>query len=512
MGVFQSCMGKIWGKAGLEDMLVGSELYASLTAKYMLMGKHFHRCTRAFTLVFEALWNLLLENFLKWLQDNNDDCLDAVQIELSKAQEQYKDLDFSWKNLGSLQSNLSTNFLAKLDQFRQLGRKRSATFQFWDNSLTALNLMLCSIRAEREDDWMSHLSSHACMIPYFFICDKPNYSRYCPLYILEMVLKLPSEVLNDLLKGHSIKFSPGAFRGVWSDMGVEMSVIRDSKGEAGWIKFSRSGSCIARWTLSQHMLGLFTKQMSIRSGFEDDPFHCITVHEQETSKAMFNRDEKDLQTLVNHIKLNMIDPFELVDSDQIVQLNSGLLAGEIITESLLSVFKKGRELMNKFVDERLDIENECRTSFYEPITKCNLKTFDNLQKETMIRLKNQSYKKAISAESVYQRALMVAEKRLEVNLEMVLSYPITAVPSALFTSDGCFRKIKNKAALIHCLEKNIQSQKEFPRSDSTSTIYVIDAMAEIHTLVIMKLKTFGDVGQVIAARILKRLKQCKEVH
>ena len=62
-----------------------------------------------------------------------------------------------------------------------------------------------------------------------------------------MLNDLPVEVKNDFSAGHfNIKFSPYAFRGLWSDMGVEISVIKDTKSESGILGFTRRGSAVIR--------------------------------------------------------------------------------------------------------------------------------------------------------------------------------------------------------------------------------------------------------------------------
>ena len=47
-------------------------------------------------------------------------------------------------------------------------------------------LLLEFIRAEREGDWELHLKVTTKMIPYFFAMDRLNYSRWLPVYIMDM--------------------------------------------------------------------------------------------------------------------------------------------------------------------------------------------------------------------------------------------------------------------------------------------------------------------------------------
>jgi hypothetical protein len=50
-----------------------------------------------------------------------------------------------------------------------------------------------------------------------------------PVYILDM-LELPAEIKSAFEKGEfSIRQTSGSFNGIWSDMGNEKTIIKDSK-------------------------------------------------------------------------------------------------------------------------------------------------------------------------------------------------------------------------------------------------------------------------------------------
>jgi hypothetical protein len=69
------------------------------------------------------------------------------------------------------------------------------------NPLTsAVQMMLLNVRAEREGDWSAHLMSSSNMLPFFFITNRTNYSRWMPVYILDM-LELPAEIKSAFKKG-----------------------------------------------------------------------------------------------------------------------------------------------------------------------------------------------------------------------------------------------------------------------------------------------------------------------
>jgi len=129
--------------------------------------------------------------------------------------------------------------------------------------------MLSNIRAEREGDWSLHLITQVNMLPYFFVVDYPNYSHWGTLYALEMLESVPENISREFSEGQfTVRQTTGNFKVVWSDMGVETSIIRDSKSDSGIIGLTRRGSAVLRWTCSRHVLGQYAERMRCRSGMK----------------------------------------------------------------------------------------------------------------------------------------------------------------------------------------------------------------------------------------------------
>ena len=71
------------------------------------------------------------------------------------------------------------------------------------------------------------------MLPFIYAANRVNYSRYIPVYILDM-LKLPDDAKNSFQQCLlTYREKPGSFNGLWTDMGVEKTVIRDAKSDGG---------------------------------------------------------------------------------------------------------------------------------------------------------------------------------------------------------------------------------------------------------------------------------------
>jgi hypothetical protein len=81
-------------------------------------------------------------------------------------------------------------------------------------------------------------------------------------------------------------------------------------------------------------------------------------------------------------------------------------------------------------------ENETR-DFYSPISRSQLKTFEDLTKRCNLKCRSGEVIKAhINPEIVFKRALALANVREEVTVEKVLACPIGQIPTALFHDDG----------------------------------------------------------------------------
>jgi hypothetical protein len=87
-----------------------------------------------------------------------------------------------------------------IGKFRKWGCDASLTFKYWDMFLVAVQIMLSNVRAERESEWSAHLMSSSKILPYFFVTNRTNYSRWMPVYILDM-LELPVEIKSAFEKG-----------------------------------------------------------------------------------------------------------------------------------------------------------------------------------------------------------------------------------------------------------------------------------------------------------------------
>ena len=201
--------------------------------------------------------------------------------------------------------------------------------------LVAVQIMLSNVLAEREGDWSAHLMSSSKMLPYFFITNRTNYSRWMPVYILDM-LELPAEMKSAFEKGEfSIRQTSGSFNGIWSDTGTEKTIIKDLKGSGGIVGIASQKSAHVRWTLTKHFLASFSSAMNDRA--------YNTSHEEMKQTAL-KRDEEQVQAMVNHLNETMTDPFDIeAHPPCVMNISTGMHATREVQDSLLSVGSEGEK-------------------------------------------------------------------------------------------------------------------------------------------------------------------------
>jgi len=86
--------------------------------------------------------------------------------------------------------------------------------------------------------------------PILFVTNRNNYSRWTPIYLLDM-LNLHSEVESRFKAGFfAIRQKAGSFNGVWSDMATEKTIIKDSKSNGGIVGLTRKKSALIRWNIT----------------------------------------------------------------------------------------------------------------------------------------------------------------------------------------------------------------------------------------------------------------------
>lgn len=181
-----SAIGKMFGEAGLRDLAVESGVIAEGSVNKVLEGKQYIRAIRFHKLVYEALMQLAWSGFPNWLESNHPADLAKLKETNHDVQKLHdnicaKELDAVLKN----ESCQRTLFL--FDEYlNTLKENRGELASFWMTYISMVEILLGLLRADREGDWLLHISSIRDMIPWCFAMDRTNYARYLPVYYAQM--------------------------------------------------------------------------------------------------------------------------------------------------------------------------------------------------------------------------------------------------------------------------------------------------------------------------------------
>ena len=92
------------------------------------------------------------------------------------------------------------------------------------------------------------------MIPYFFAAAHWNYARDSICYLRSME-KLPGIVLDKFLEGDNVmRHKKGILNGIWSDMMIETTYMKYSKGPLGLIGITTNPRSVQIWSNSHHIV------------------------------------------------------------------------------------------------------------------------------------------------------------------------------------------------------------------------------------------------------------------
>lgn len=270
-----------------------------------------------------------------------------------------------------------------------------------------------------------------------------------------------------LLRGGFVVRRKGdiSFNCVPTDQALEQTINREAKSDGGVIGFTLRKSALLRWLLTRHVTGEYSETLkdlcSTKQSRKEDG---------ELSKARVLWDAEDVSRVQEYILNHCQDPFNLKEvAEGLINIVSSRIASKPVEESLRSLPEKGKVAYEMFIKERLV---EQKHSFWDAIPKRPALTFADMKK----RMTNDKEKKITIDTEVLFRHLLAVSKNRDVDLKMVLSYELAAIPPSLFHDDGAMRKTENSE-----LAKKLESLElpVFLGTEDATLTYIIDGMALI---------------------------------
>ena len=499
-----ACIGTRFRDAGLEDILIESEVLAGGSVNGVMTGRQYNRSIRCHKLMAEALHRMRWKTFLESLpEEEAAEYTDVIKnLRSAFPYQAYIDL---------IDDTTFGRLTAAYDLYVSKMAKSNTTFAFWCSYLSMVDTLLQFTRSSREGNWQLHLASIRSMMPWLFSYNRTNYARYLPIYWMEMQ-ELPSThptIYAEFQQGHFAvqRQNEYGFSGVPCDQTIEQTVNKDSKTRGGLKGFTVNKGAVNRWTAGHHERAAIMRQVEEMAG--KDQRSCFR---KDLTESRMKRDEADVESIIDTIS-SLTNPFEEATSTDIVHLASGVLASSDVTRDLLATEEKGDARFMQYCQERLQKEDKAVT---DTIRRSTLKTFSNMTKKSVSNIKGKEV--VLKSDRDLFARLVIIGKRRQVDLCNMMTYSLGPLPLPIAKADGSLMKT-NKAKLLHMLEDlhmptaPEEGRTRVPPQPPKGGIWIVDAMALLQMMKNIP-KTFGEV----AMRVFKQLMnltletQTKSIH
>lgn len=478
------CLGKYLKGSGAETILTESSVFGPNVVDSVMSAKCYVRSLKGMQLLKEALRRLQWAEFFKE-EENLHKYIEQLKIVQNLKSEIRK--KSSLLSVTALQQfkGTSDNLLGAFDQFIQVCKTQSETFQYWDTFLSLMSNVENLIRSDREGNWALHLQAVEDLLPLFAAFDSTNYLRWCSLYLEDMhQLPQTNPVIYEAFSDGKfvVKRTPGKFKAVGADMALEQTINKSQKSASGIIGRTKQKQYVARWELIYHEMLAVTNLYRELSGAN------MTSYDLDVNRA-FNtptteNDERNIQSILIVIERTE-NPFSVPTPEPKLH---NILTREIMTEDIrkqmLNVQTIGEAAYNKFRKERF-LEKTVR--FGEPIHRINLKTFQSLcNKSKTLKYRPKS---SDDHEGQMQRLLEVSKTRGR-KMEDLVAYDLSST-SPLFYADGLMTQAR-KSTMVVELEKNLTKEdSRTPSPESVQTGYILDVMAALRRIGAKQHANFG---------------------
>lgn len=244
----------------------------------------------------------------------------------------------------------------------------------------------------------------------------------------------------------SIKRTNKPFSRTAVDLTLEQTINADTANRyVGIACFTNNLSARQRWAQNHFIRTSITSYYSLEK---------LGIQNQEdTTKELkphrVTKDNADLNLLTAGIK-NFVNPFsEVIPSDQLINIATGKSCSHEIESFLLNVVTTGKTARDNFVTE-CSIDE---VRFEKPMKRIKVKTFANQGVKFSVKQKETVSEIKLERDLISKILLLAIDKNID--LQLVLHYPLTPVPMPLCnidgSSDGSMIKT-DKSALLKLLQ------------------------------------------------------------
>ena len=244
------------------------------------------------------------------------------------------------ENIASFSDNISAetfSYLADTESFKSYNNllneykvhlsANECLAKFWLSFLDMVELLLNIIYACRAGKWVLLLECIRDVAAYAFAYDNFNYARYLAPFLGEMLnLQVEhSEIYNAFVQGNfSVQLNEeNTFSRMEADKVIETTINKDTKTPGGTTGFSTISNAINRWALNASYRAKLRRCFYRHLGYAN-----TQQRHHDLSVSRINRDEKDVQSLMEVVTNTFIDP---LSDNALLCISNGLAATQSIS-------------------------------------------------------------------------------------------------------------------------------------------------------------------------------------
>ena len=488
-------VGKKMQGTGLGDIFLEAGLITSGSLHSILAGKQYARAMTCHKTMLEALERLLLLEFL--VTTNRSSLLDKLD---DAQKDVFRGLleTPSVTALGDACANEAlSSLILEYSEFKQTIRDGDLgkTAILWISYMDDIWMMLNMIHAVKVSNIPLYCECLYRMADIFFSFDGQNYARYLSFFSVFLANVDDSHpgairLLQDGGVSVARSMIPGNRCPV--DKTMEETFMKSAKSHGG---MGSSGAGLQglvndpktyqRWVRTTHERTRYVE--ATLSMVDMMPESRGSTKHKDLRPSEVMKSEKSVSKTTTAIR-SFMNPFDVDDREKLYSLSSGAPATVSVEGEVLSAEKIGKAAKERFIRERL----ETKDHFFEPIKRMKLKTMSLADKSIRVKTSKNKIIELKQQSTVMLSLLMQIQNKVDIDVEVLMSYPLTPVPYSLGTADGYLTKT-DKSKGFDYLMKGIESA-QLP--DQETTLIVEDGNALFYYMTEVP-KNFKEISEKV---------------
>ncbi len=471
-------IGKKMRCSGLEDVMIEAGLIGSRSLEGVMTGRHYARSINCHKVMYECLERLLLQQCLS-RRGVTHVFAGMPEGALEKIDELVQSP--SPDNLRNILEDVSFNFcITSYLEFREAVKNGllGKTAVLWLSYMDHVAIVLSLLEAVQTNNFFLYAQTLHEMADLFFAFGGQNYARYLSFYALYLAnIENSHPGATDMLRSGAISvarsFIPGNRAAV--DKTMEETFMRHAKSRtagSGLSGLVTNHSAYQRWIRTTHARSQYTSVTLQMAGMKDED--TTGSRHRDTRNAEKNRSEASVRRAVEAVQ-SFINPFDVDNMERLLVLSSGAMVPDEMSHDILNAEKTGRAARETFVTDRLERGQD----FFQPIRRANLKSFADINTKPRVSC---SQSKVLQYREQSSRAFQILvqsqKEGLQVNLEELMSYPLTCIPYSIGLP-GHFLVKTDKSKLLHKVSDGIDDAIVPPMEE---TLWIYDGNATFHSL------------------------------